>query len=213
MDRTTVVTFLIGVGACSTWMPAPTALGAIVSATPGTVIRTTPLHLVGSNSYGGQFAHTWNERQSVLVTALAADNVGSTGNSTNAATPGLITGLVDVHMIHKEPHWPLGPGSLQGTVTFDNPVVGVMWTAATLNASDAVCSAGTTYSTSPTRGIDVGVEWVVVSGSTVSFDLTHGNFPHATYSQIRVLTAVPTPGSIGLLAAGGFLTIGRRRRR
>lgn len=189
------------------------AHGAIVSATPGTIVRTTPQFLVTSGAFGPQFAHTWNERQALPVSGIAVDNVGNTGNSTNNATPGLITGVVDVHMIHKEPHWPLGSGSLQGTVTFDKPVVGVMWTAASLIASDALCAAGTSYGTSPSRGIDVGVEWVVVSGSTVSFDLTHGNFPHATYSEIRVLTAVPTPGATGLLVAGGVLALARRRRR
>ncbi|MEZ6235116.1 MAG: hypothetical protein R3B68_13090 [Phycisphaerales bacterium] len=186
------------------------AAAAIQSATPGTLVHS-PTGLIAGNAFGGQHAHAWNERQQVGVTNLAVDLVGA-GNSGSPA-PGLITGVVDSHLLHAEAGWPLTPNQHTGTVAFNAPIVGVIWTAAGLNASDALLRpTGTTYSTSSQRGMaSFPLEWVVVSGNTIQFQLNRGPVFPSDYAQVRVLTAVPGPAAGVVLGAAG-LVLGKRRR-
>ncbi|MCA9287166.1 MAG: hypothetical protein KDA05_01190 [Phycisphaerales bacterium] len=185
------------------------AAGAIQSATSGTLVHS-PTGLIAGNAFGGQYAHAWNERQSFVLTNQAVDLLGN-GNS-NSPTPGLVSGLVDSHMLHAESGWPINPSVHSGTVTFNAPIVGVIWTAAGLNGSDLFCApAGTSYSTSASRGLVPGSEWVVVSGNAITFQFIRGQvFPYE-YTQVRVLTAVPGPGAGVVLGAAGLVCARRRR--
>jgi hypothetical protein len=160
----------------------------------------------------GAPAWCWNEQAGINGTGLPVDL--STNPSTNfTAVPGVLSGLVDSHIIHFNDV--IGFQAI-GSVTFNNPIVGVAYNDVFLNVSDLPAGAfGTTYPTgNPARGINSFQpgSMVAINLNTINFDLRVGNAAFADLDQVRVYTAaVPAPGSIALVAAGGLVAARRRR--
>ncbi|MBX3364782.1 MAG: hypothetical protein KF866_08465 [Phycisphaeraceae bacterium] len=159
-----------------------------------------------------QVATIWDERQGITISALQAELTTNPAISWRP-TPGTVSGRVDSHMLTHTGSW-VDFTPLKGWVTFDNPIVAVIYDFRSLNASDALCGPpGTTYQQVPLRGFFAsGGSFLQVNGSTLTFELErwHGQF--YDYSEIRILTApVPTPGGLAALGLAGVLT-GRRRR-
>jgi hypothetical protein len=159
----------------------------------------------------------WNEVQDFRLTAPLSIDLG--GTSIAAGTWISSHGLV---------FDPLRPKTLEGTVTFDQPILGVILLTATLVASDWLGVAPTVYNSPPGRGLDLGANDVTsFSGNVLSFSWVSGD----PGDNVRVITAgiaraeaaplaragadaVPEPAGwatmiAGLLAAGLVL---RRRR-
>ncbi len=114
---------------------------------------------------------------------------------------------VNVYLLHLDP-----PGedsvSSGGTVTFDETVLGVIWTDAGLNATDATFGNApkTTYYTGTARGAE-GSEYPTFSGSTVTIDwATSAIFQ----DQARVIVT-PEPATLALLGVGAVALVRRRR--
>lgn len=159
----------------------------------------------------GAPAWCWDEQQSVMVSGLPVNLSVNPSNST-APTPGVVNGLVDSHFIHFNDV--MNPQTF-GSVTFNAPIIGVAYGNFELDASDLASGAlGTIYPTgSPMRGVNstFPVSVVSISGNTIHFDLRVGSAALADLDQIRVFTAVPTPGSLALLGVAGLAGVRRRR--
>ncbi|MGD9692194.1 MAG: hypothetical protein AB7G17_12220 [Phycisphaerales bacterium] len=159
-------------------------------------------------------ALVWNERANVtappggfVVNMLVNGGV----MSSTAPSGGVVQGNVDSHFIH----WsPLFSTSGSGTVTFNAPIVGVMYGDLWLNQSDAALGTpGTSYPSGAAgvgRGMHTTFSQVSVNGNTLRFDFARVS-GFGRVEQVRVLTQVPAPS--GVCVAGlAMLGSGRRRR-
>lgn len=185
------------------------ASAAIVGVTGMTTWLGVPPPACTPTTLTGQFAFCWDEQQNVLVNQLV-DMVNNPGSS-NAPVPGAVNGIYDSHFLHFDDQSGSPPAT--GTITFNNPIVAVIYKNSLLDQSDPTAGAfGTLYPTGyPFRGlITAPSSFVTVSGNTLTFDLNTLD-PVYVVAQVRVLTAVPAPGSAALLAIAGGLVWRRRR--
>lgn len=192
---------------------AGTAGAAITSVTGQTVWLTgagNPPNC-GPGMLTGLTAFAWDEQQGVNTSGVFVNEAQNPGGSTSPL-PGIVTGLIDSHMIHCEQI----PGAIfsTGTVTFNGQIVGVIFQPNDLDNTDVLLGkTGTIYPTGfPFRGLPSNSFNVfTVVGNTLSFTLSSVS-PVQEIGQLRVLTRVPTPGAAALLGAGGLLALRRRRR-
>lgn len=114
-----------------------------------------------------------------------------------------------------------------GEIVFSEPILGIILTHDTLQASHPIVGAPSTTTTYPANGSTDASdapfnlfnsgdsEMTVMLPSTVIFHSSK-DFSNNTYDHFRVITAVPEPSSVAILAIGGALIIGitlcRRRR-
>lgn len=204
MSRTTALLPVLAL------IAATNAHGAITGTT-GMVMQIAPPPSATFGSIVGSPASAWDEQQGFVAAGLPV-NLSINPSNSGSPTIGAVTGLVDSHIIH----WNDFSGiSIAGSVTFNNPIVGVAYTDNFLDVSDVPAGAfGTIYPTLvPNRGINSipnSNSFVSILGNTISFnlDLVPGL---VDFDQIRVFTAVPTPGSLALLGVGGMLAARRRR--
>ena len=183
---------IVGVTGMTTWLGSPP-----VSCTSGT--------LLGMNAY------TWDEQQGITLSGIACDMVNNPGNS-GAPVPGVISGLFDSHFIHYQDF--TGVPGPTGTITFNGPIIGVIFRPLNLDNSDVPCGAlGTTYPTGyPFRGLaTTPVSFVTINSNVLTFDLKTMQ-PNNYVDQVRVITATPTPGSAALLGLAGLAFVRRRAR-
>lgn len=182
---------------------------ASISATGLSCVQIAPPAVANFPTLFSLNAEAWNEQQGVVVANVLCDMTVNPSNS-GAPSPGLISGLVDSHLIHFT-HGTVF--TVSGDIWFNDPIVGVMFNDTPLNLSDWLGSGGTLYPTG-----QVGRGSSLVNGSNI---MINGNYMHFTLndfspvveiSQIRVLTRpVPAPGAAGLAAIGGLLVARRRR--
>ncbi len=160
----------------------------------------------------GPLADAWNEQTNVTLPAsgVAVDMLVNGGFMTSgAATPGVVTGVVDSHFLH----WTAGPvPQAVGTVTFSMPILGVMFSDTFLDATDVLLGwGGTAY---PTTLVQRGMNpfgSLVANGNVLQFSFQSAA-GFIDIEQVRVLTrAVPGPGGVCLGVLG--LAAGLRRRR
>lgn len=180
---------ITGVGGQTTWVTSPSG-----SATLG--------NMQGFNAFA------WDEKQNVAL-ALAVDQTNNGPDS--GAIPGTLSGTYDSHFIHWEPL----PGAIgaSGSVTYNNPIVGVIFTALNLDNSDAPAGhVNVTYPTSyPFRGIGgTPPSTINVAGNTLFFNF-QSFAPSVQVVQVRVLTRVPAPGALSLIGLSGLIATRRRR--
>jgi len=107
--------------------------------------------------------------------------------------------------------------SASGTITFDTPIVAVLWHTDDLNATDVLYGVpgSKRYFKKKDRGAETDSQnfeladvLTIVDDFTLSLDL-HTNF----VDQIRVLTAIPLPPAVWLLGSAlmGLVSIARRK--
>ncbi len=192
-------------------LPTLTAHGAITGVTGSTNWLGSPPLACGPGQlqWSNGFVSAWDEQQN-RPQSLAVDMTNNPGTS-GTAIPGVLNGIYDSHFIHFEGI----PGivNAQGTVTFNNPIVGVIFTPTNLDNSDVPCgSFGTAYPTTYAfRGLNATPQSAFsINGNTLTFSLWAIQ-PTLQLDQIRVLTIAPTPGVAGVLGLGGLLVCRRRR--
>jgi len=186
-----------------------TASAAITSVTGSTNWLTTPPVSCVPFALNGPVAFTWDEQQNVTTSGQYCDMVNNPGSS-GGAIAGVISGMFDSHFISYQDYSGLPPAV--GTVTFNAPIVGVIFVGTTLDGTDVQWGAGgTTYPTLyPFRGLNFSSSFSIL-GNTISFNLSTIS-PVIEVVQIRVLTApIPTPGPMALLGLGGLVACRRRR--
>lgn len=158
-----------------------------------------------------------------IVSALAVDwltgtdstgIVYSDGSQPTGGTIAIST-IVDSHLIHVDP---ITTHVYSFTITFDDTVIGIIGDGLKLDDSDFLSKSGVQW----TKTADsVGRRWLVGEGSdtlevsadgkmlTIDVSVGAGEFG---LDQIRVLTAVPEPSILALLAATAVVFLVHRRR-
>jgi len=182
------------------------AHASIVSVS-GTITQIGPPPSAVAGALASFQAFAWNERTNINgpIFADETQNPGSSGG----AIAGTLSGLFDSHVIHFESL----PGVVgaAGTVTFSQPIVGVIFQTASLDSTDGTCGAlATTYPTFyPLRQFTTsGFNF---TGNLLNFQI-NSSFSAPILTEIRVLThAVPAPASAALLGMGGMVALRRRR--
>jgi len=186
------------------------ASASIINVSGSTTWLNTPPAACGPGQLTGFTAYAWDEQQNVALT-LSVDMVNNPGSSA-APIAGFANGTFASHFLHFEPL----PGAVgaAGTVTFNAPIVAVIFTPLNLDNSDAPAGAfGTLYPTLfPTRGLGTSnpPSVVTANGNVLTFNL-HVQIPSADIIQVRVLTQVPAPG-VATAFLLGLATCSRRQR-
>lgn len=182
---------------------SPAAITSVSGSTTqiGAPVACGPSALANFNAY------CWDE----LSSAAYAGPADMTNNPANNGTaiPGVISGVYDSHFIHFEGI----PGiiGVQGSVTFNAPIVAVMFNQPNLDLTDGPLGAGgTAYPTGyGLRGISAASIFSI-AGNVLNFQLISTVSPN-DIEQIRVLTQVPAPGAAALLAITAIPAVRRRR--
>lgn len=183
--------------------PFGSASAAVISGTAstpggGTFVLGQPAGQPGSDQIDTPDVYAFDEVQSYpLTTALTV--VGP--NGTDIVLP--VGTVVDSHYVEWDPgDEDRGRGS--GTVTFDGPVLGVLFATAALVATDAEFgTAAAGYGTHRLRGVELPGDVVSFVGDTVSWN-AYGRRPEG----IRVFTLAPPIGAVPLPGAAWFMLTG-----
>ncbi|HEX4412786.1 MAG TPA: hypothetical protein VH107_04100 [Lacipirellulaceae bacterium] len=199
----------------------PKAHSAIVS-TSGSVVQIAPPTSVNLGALESDTsAELFAERSSVLLANSLNADVSHPGavNSQVTLSPSPIAAgqRVDSYLIHADP---VGPGSTtsftyEGSVTFDTPILGLMWSDGTLDASDPILGSPATVYGPDTmyRGYEGPGLTSPRDSLVLSQDRLTLNFALRTteyYDELRIVTAsIPEPATISLLALLP-LTLSRR---
>lgn len=166
-------------------------------------------NLMGPNVY------VWDEQiGSTLSTAV---NIASNGTFTGFApyTAGTISGGFASHMVHFDPG--AAPPFAIGSVSFAQNIVAVIFDEAKLSATDASMGAlTTTYDTGSifrSYNADIlGFTSFNVAGNTFSFQFMQSPGQINRMFEARVITVVPTPGSLAFIGLGSLVSFRRRGR-
>jgi hypothetical protein len=172
---------------------------AAISSTSGQVLKITPppsveLHMLESNTT--QF--TFDERQCVTLAAALTVSISTPGlyDQSTDLTPGRIPAgtKVSSHFIQADKIGESAiPIALEGTLTTDAPILGVIVRAAHLDRSDFLGAIGTVYPTGHSGRVIqlLNQDWVVLDPSLRSVTVHTVNRAHA--DQVRVVTACRLP--------------------
>lgn len=152
-------------------------------------------------------ARVWFERTVELGSPLAVNAV-NTGMVFPVGTPGDIAPqAIESYMLRTDP---IGGNliSLDGFVVFDQPILGVVTQGNTLDNTDALLGRpGINYNLNEARGLE-NPDTFLISADRLRVDFLYET---GTWTDdVRIITAVPEPGSIAMLALAG-LTLLRRR--
>ena len=211
--------------ATATLLTGSLAIPANAITTSGDVVLVSPLPDVRINkSADNQNIRVFQEKQNyILPDSVAVDfTAPGTYTSKQSGSKVPIRTQVNDYFFHSDLIPTSGPGrlldhSFTGTITFDSPILGVIFSSSRLDSTDTTLGLTTTkYPTGDSgRGLEFnGNEQVTfVSPSTLRFTFDTAD----NVDQMRVLTAapvaVPEPGSLALLVGGGVAGVGCLRRR
>ncbi|MEO1659228.1 MAG: VPLPA-CTERM sorting domain-containing protein [Pseudomonadota bacterium] len=160
---------------------------------------------VGDDNFNTFNLYAFDEEQNVLATSLIEVDEGSD-------IP--MGSTVASHYVFFDPPG-FGTTSIQGTVTFDSAIRGVVTTRAKLNASDPFANTGVTYLSDSLRGLESN-DSVSFSGNTLTIDFRASS----PGDYVRVFTdfspgavdPIPVPAAAWLMGAGLAGLFGVRRR-
>jgi hypothetical protein len=201
---------VIGLSALAGLALASAPASAAITGTTGQAIQIGPPVNCNFGFLNGNTAYAWDEQQNRGYAGIA-DMVNNPGIS-SAPVAGAVGGVYDSHFIHFEDYSGLPP--VNGTVSFNNPIVAVFFITTTLSLdfTDAPLGAlGTLYPTGyPFRGLNAQSSFSI-NANTLSFNFATLS-PVPEVVQVRVLTQVPSAGAGALLGLSGCLALTRRRR-
>jgi hypothetical protein len=187
---------------------AGSSSAAIVSVS-GQALQIGPPPSAAQGLLTGLTAFAWDEQQNINVAGVVCDEIANPGTSFTP-TFGAVSGQINSHFIHFED---IAGITVQGSVTFDGPIVGVIWKNALLDLTDGSLGAGATaYPTGYfTRGLAITLpSWMTTNANVLTFDL--GTLaPVGDLAQLRVLTAVPAPGAAAVFGIAGLAAARLRR--
>jgi len=144
----------------------------------------------------------FDERQNHTLTVPLTLNITSSGVGNVIVPAGTV---VSSHYVFYDP---AGGASIEGTVTFTDPVLGIIEVDGDLDASAAEVGApGTAYNSPSLLGLESGDTVSVTGLNQITFDVTAGS----PGDYVRVIT-VPEPASAALLAPVVGLMMRRGRR-
>ncbi|MFN0133077.1 MAG: hypothetical protein ACKVW3_11210 [Phycisphaerales bacterium] len=190
---------------------AAAANAAIVGTTGMATYLSTPPPSALPGALTGLTLYCWDEAvnaptggvlmQMSVNPSTVLNNIG--------ATPAPAPAFVNSHFLHLE--GPV-PAMVLGTITFDAPILGVIYDDVPLDITDGpLGNASTFYPTSfPQRGWN-GFRMISINGPVLTFELQPGINNGGPLEQLRVVTAVPAPGPVALAGLGSLLMLRRRR--
>lgn len=187
------------------------AAEASIVSTSGACIQIGPPASALPGALQASNAWAWDELGGINLVSMPVDL--STNPSTSfAPVPGFLSGQVDSHFVHFDGF----PGvTVTGSVTFNQPILGVQYSDGNLDLADGVASAGTAYPTfAAGRGFFnwTGADHISINGNVLTFEMSAAD-PTMSLETLRVFTrAIPTPGSAMLLGLGALVGGARRRR-
>lgn len=188
----------------------------IVSFGGSVALRTPPADISLGLWESATEARLWSERNITLASPLSLDTV-NTGTVTfeSELAPGQVSAGTTVasFMLHAD-----SVGSTQsiysGFVIFDQPILGLMVLRPGLNGSDGLLGLpGVVYNTNAQRGLEFFPQ--IADPFTVSADRLRIDFMFTVSDwtdEIRIVTAVPSPGGLALILLGSA-GLARRSRR
>lgn len=196
--------------ACTLDLTCGGASAAITGVTGQAINLGSPPISCAVGALSGFNAFAWDEQQSRPLGSLTVDMVNNPGIST-APIGGTLSGIFDSHYIHYEGI----PGVINaiGTVSFSQPIAGVIFYNSSLDSTDALLgSFGTTYPTFfPFRDVTTNSSVFSINSNVLSFNLSTIS-PVGGVVGIRVLThTVPAPGAAAVAGLAGLAMMRRRR--
>ncbi|MBX3364660.1 MAG: hypothetical protein KF866_07840 [Phycisphaeraceae bacterium] len=177
-----------------TWLNSPPA-----SVAPGALVGSLPF--------------VFDEQQNVFVNNLFVNVINNPSVTPGTSFPGLLTAPVDSHFFHIDTQSGF-TGS--GTVFFSGRILGVIYRDNELDSTDIMLGNNTTLY--PTGFNNRGWSPLAPGGMfSINNNAFHFSFFNPAgvfgFDQIRILTEiVPSPGTASLLALGGLVAVGRRRK-
>lgn len=186
----------------------------IVAIGGSVVIADPPANIQQGNWESDTETRVWMEQHLTLPVDLPVDavNTGTFRDGTENI-PGSIAALSTVtsYMLRIDP---VASNSviLTGFVVFDEPIVGASFLRGTLNSTDAIVGRpGVTYNTNSLRGLELpSNDLLTISEDRLRVDFTFASNGSGT-DDVRIITTVPTPGSIMIISGGAFLAFRRWR--
>lgn len=196
-------------------MLAPLASADIIEVGGAAVLAEPPSNIALNQWESDTEIRGFFERQTVLFSDLALDHV-NTGlvDHESLLVPGLVSAgtAVQSYLFHADSVAGFD-ALLSGYVVFDTPILGVLIQTASMNGTDDFLGRpGVTYGNSPGRRLELppgSLDTFEISGDRTRLDFTL-KFA-AAYDELRIITAVPEPGSLALLSLVGFAGLRRRR--
>lgn len=190
------------------------ALGQIASTSGDIEVIAKPSDATLGNLESNDNVRVWLEStvdsgSGFTVDASGAGNFDS-GGDLNGGTIAANT-LVSSYMFHFDVV--SGTQSYDGTVNFNQKILGVFILDASLDGSDALLGGGTTFFTGSARG------WEPSNNEdfTISADLMSINFRGTVSSpmdEMRVITeGVPEPATMAIFGLGAAALAARKRRK
>ncbi|HEX8322287.1 MAG TPA: PEP-CTERM sorting domain-containing protein [Tepidisphaeraceae bacterium] len=192
--------------------------GGIVATTGSAAVVPIPANVAGDVYESDTVIAVFVERQNVSLASNVSVDATQPGDYDALAdlTPGFIAAgtTVSSYLIHWDR---LGQNNgflyRSGSVTFDQPVLGLMSSRSTLISGDGVLGApGTTYGTGDNLGIDFNTgDAYTLTGDRRTVNFFLGTNPGEDH--LRIVTAVPEPAGLLLAGLGGATLLNRRRPR
>lgn len=178
----------------------------IVNVTGDVVLATPPTDISEGNWESDTQIRAFAEQQNVTLQQGLTVDISQPGES-DATNPNLSTAtipagtVVDSYLVHFDPvGQPTSRVSLSGSLTFDEPILGVIALGDSLDDSDAAVGlpSVTTYSSGPGRGLEFVQEDDNDSLTLGAYQsglqtVTCGLRSTTSVDEFRVITAVPEP--------------------
>jgi len=155
------------------------------------------------------------EEKTTTVSGLAVQTA-SVGETLVTATGGSVSAAVTSFFVHFDRVGGQDAGSagiLDAFLEFDGDIVGIIWQAGDLVATDSLLGlAGTTYTPASIRGYEAADSLIFSSLNRVDFSALVDN---AKVDSFRVLVAdaIPEPGAIAIFGLGLAGLVYTRRKR
>ncbi|MFZ4574833.1 MAG: hypothetical protein ACOYN0_10580 [Phycisphaerales bacterium] len=192
------------------------AFAIITNVTGSATVAPIPPSLTIGAFESNEQARIMFERNRLLPEAQEVD-ITATGlvDQLSDLTPGAIPAgtAVSSYILHADSVG-ITTRTYEGSVTFSDDILGIIVGSNRLINTDARFGRdGTAYWNGTSRGLDLGANpgtetlFLSVNRNTVAFRLTVGE----GMDEVRVLTAIPSPGALAL--AGLAASTGLRRRR
>jgi PEP-CTERM motif len=172
----------------------------------GVAIGVTSLASSGTSATNANCSvRILNEAQSAAVSSTLVNDpinlIPGTGILTSAGNPVLAGTRVDSFLVDYQPSALLQ--GVQGSISFSQNILAVVYSQAGFGATSYLENGSTAYSYGGAYGIEP------VLGDLLSFSGNTLNFRFITSSllggdHLRVITAVPAPATLALVALGGF---------
>ncbi len=194
---------------------APIASADIIEVGGAAVLAAPPASIQMDEWENNTEIRGFFERETTLVSDLGLDHAfPGLVDDESLVVPGVVAAgtRVQSYLFHGD-SVDGADARLSGYVVFDTPILGVLFRSGALNGSDSFLGRpGVTYGTNIGRRLELppgSFDTFEISADRLRLDFTL-QFAQA-YDEVRVITAVPSPATLPVMAALGLGAMRRRR--